>query len=142
MALARADSGKALTIQEIAEAYAIPKKFLEQILLVMKHHGLVRSKRGRFGGYILLKQPENITFGRVLRIVDGPIEPLQCLSETAYRKCDDCLSERTCEIRKVFAVVADSTRQVLDNATLADAVADDAKRTTKAKAPTVRKAVA
>jgi Rrf2 family protein len=142
VALARAEDGKALLISDIAEAYDIPKKFLEQILLVLKHHGLVRSKRGKFGGYMLLKQPEDITFGRVLRIIDGPIAPLPCLSKIAYRRCDDCMSESACEIRKVFSVVADSTRQILDNATLAEAIAEGAKRPVKAKVPTPRKTAA
>jgi Rrf2 family protein len=141
VALARADQEKSLLISEIAETYEIPKKFLEQILLVLKHHGLVRSKRGKFGGYMLLKRPEDITFGRVLRIVDGPIAPLPCLSKIAYRKCDDCRSESDCEIRRVFAVVADSTRHILDNSTLADAISDDVKRAPKAKTATLRKLV-
>ncbi|MCW5737407.1 MAG: Rrf2 family transcriptional regulator [Enhydrobacter sp.] len=133
VALARADKEEALLISDIAERYDIPKKFLEQILLALKHHGLVRSKRGKFGGYLLLKRPEEITFGQVLRIVDGPIAPLPCLSKIAYRRCDDCRSESACEIRRVFAVVADSTRQILDNSTLADAISDSGKRTAKTK---------
>ena len=141
VALARAENDKSLLISDIAEAYEIPKKFLEQILLVLKHHGLVRSKRGKFGGYMLLKRPEDITFGRVLRIVDGPIAPLPCLSKIAYRRCDDCRSESACEIRRVFAVVADSTRHILDNSTLADAILDDVKRPSKAKSTTPRKPV-
>ena len=139
VALARADNEKSLLISDIAEAYDIPKKFLEQILLVLKHHGLVRSKRGKFGGYMLLKRPEDITFGRVLRIVDGPIAPLPCLSKIAYRRCDDCKSESACEIRRVFAVVADSTRQILDNSTLADAIADDVKPAVRPRSTMVRK---
>lgn len=139
MALARADNEEALLISDIAETYDIPKKFLEQILLALKHHGLVRSKRGKFGGYLLLKRPEEITFGQVLRIVDGPIAPLPCLSKIAYRRCDDCRSESACEIRRVFAVVADATRQILDNSTLADAISDGGKRTSKAKSAPLHK---
>lgn len=131
VALARADHDKSLLISDIAEAYGIPKKFLEQILLDLKHHGLVQSRRGKFGGYRLLKNPKDITFGRVLRIVDGPIAPLPCLSKIAYRRCDDCTSESACEIRRIFAEVADSTRYILDNATLADAISDQ--RRSKAK---------
>jgi Rrf2 family protein len=141
VALARADSEKALLIADIAEAYDIPKKFLEQILLDLKRHGLVRSKRGRSGGYMLLKKPKDITFGRVLRIVDGPIAPLPCLSKIAYRRCDDCKSESACEIRQVFAVVADSTRHILDGATFAEAISDDVQRSSKAKSPKLRKPV-
>jgi Rrf2 family protein len=100
----------------------IPKKFLEQILLDLKHHGVVVSRRGKQGGYLLLKPAHSITFGEILRIIDGPIAPLPCLSITAYRKCDDCDGEQTCQIRHVFAKVADATRKVLFSTTIADAV--------------------
>jgi DNA-binding IscR family transcriptional regulator len=66
--------------------------------------------------------PDQITFGRILRIVDGPIAPLPCLSRIAYRRCPDCKSEATCEIRRVFALVADSARDVLDRVTIAQAL--------------------
>ena len=121
VALAGADDS--LMIAEIAEQQRIPRKFLEQILLDLKHHGIVASRRGRFGGYVLLMRPDQITFGRILRIVDGPIAPLPCLSRIAYRRCSDCKSEATCEIRRVFALVADSARDVLDRITIAQAVA-------------------
>jgi Rrf2 family protein len=119
-ALARATDRTPMLIAEIAEQQKIPKKFLEQILLDLKHRGLVMSKRGKDGGYLLLKPAHEITFGEILRMIDGPIAPLPCLSQTAYRKCDDCLSEAECEIRHVFARVADVTREVLFSATIAD----------------------
>jgi len=109
-------------IADIAEQQRIPKKFLEQILLDLKHHGIVVSRRGKAGGYMLLKSPEAITFGEVLRIIDGPTAPLPCLSRMAYRRCEDCRDEASCEIRHVFARVADATRAVLDTTTLADAL--------------------
>jgi Rrf2 family protein len=120
IALAGADS---LMIAEIAEEQRIPRKFLEQILLDLKRHGIVASRRGRLGGYALLAQPDQITFGRVLRIIDGPIAPLPCLSRIAYRRCPDCKNEATCEIRRVFAGVAESARAVLDRTTIAEAIA-------------------
>ncbi|MFN3547123.1 MAG: RrF2 family transcriptional regulator [Mesorhizobium sp.] len=107
-------------ISEIADQQRIPKKFLEQILLDLKHHGIVASRRGKAGGYMLLKSPSAITFGEVLRIVDGPIAPLPCLSRMAYRRCEDCRDEDGCEVRRVFALVADATRRVLDSTTIAD----------------------
>ena len=137
MALAGADDS--LMIAEIAEQQQIPRKFLEQILLDLKHHGIVASRRGRFGGYVLLMQPDQITFGRILRIIDGPIAPLPCLSRIAYRRCADCKSETTCEIRRVFALVADSARDVLDRITIAQAVAG---RLPETKSPGRRKRVA
>ena len=124
-ALARAEAKRPMLIAEIAEQQKIPKKFLEQILLDLKHRGLVMSKRGKEGGYLLLKPPHEITFGEVLRMIDGPIAPLPCLSQTAYRKCDDCLSEAECEIRHVFARVADATREVLFKSTIADTLYED-----------------
>jgi Rrf2 family protein len=114
-----------MVIPDIAAQERIPRKFLEQILLDLKHHGLLESRRGKFGGYGLRLAPDRISFGQVLRIIDGPIAPLACLSATAYRRCKDCLTEETCEIRRVFARVADSTRQVLDQTTIADALRDE-----------------
>lgn len=125
MALARHhDPTAVVMISEIAERQNIPKKFLEQILLDLKHHGIVASKRGKAGGYMMLKRPDEITFGEVLRIIDGPIAPLPCLSRMAYRRCEDCGDEASCEVRKVFARVAAATRAVLDRTTLADAIGD------------------
>ncbi|MGV8841217.1 MAG: RrF2 family transcriptional regulator [Bauldia sp.] len=121
VALARADDS--LVISDIADAQKIPRKFLEQILLDLKHHGLVHSRRGRLGGYGLLRPADQITFGQVLRLIDGPIAPLPCLSRIAYRRCEDCRDEASCEIRRVFAAVAEASRDVLDRATIADAVA-------------------
>jgi Rrf2 family protein len=111
-------------ISEIAEQQSIPKKFLEQILLDLKHHGIVVSRRGKAGGYMLLKSPDTITFGEVMRIIDGPIAPLPCLSRMAYRRCEDCRDEKSCEVRRVFARVATATREVLDGTTIADCISD------------------
>jgi Rrf2 family protein len=122
-ALAQADPSEPMAIADIASQQNIPKKFLEQILLAMKHEGYVLSRRGKQGGYLLLKPAAHITFGEVLRLIDGPVAPLPCLSQTAYRRCEDCNGEQSCEIRHVFARVADATRNVLFNTTIADAIA-------------------
>lgn len=126
LALARAGD-RGLVTAEIAETQTIPRKFLEQILLDLKRVGIVHSRRGKFGGYYLLKPADNITFGEVLRLIDGPIAPLPCLSRIAYRRCDDCRSEQNCEIRRVFAHVAQSARDVLDRTTIADALTSPGK---------------
>ena len=122
VALSRARPGTSLMISEISTSQAIPKKFLEQILLELKRSGLVTSRRGRTGGYALLRAPSEITFGEVLRLIDGPIAPLPCLSKIAYRRCRDCADEGSCEVRHVFARVAEATRDVLDRTTLADSL--------------------
>lgn len=121
VALARAKTGS-MMIGEIAAEQKIPRKFLEQILLELKRDGIVASRRGKLGGYGLLKAADQVTFGQVLRLIDGPIAPLPCLSKIAYRRCSDCADEANCEIRRVFARVAESARDVLDRTTLADAV--------------------
>src|SRR5215216_4965483 len=122
VALARAPREEPVFISDIAVNQAIPKKFLEQILLDLKHHGIVASRRGKFGGYQLLKDPKDITFGSVLRLIDGPIAPLPCLSKMAYRRCEDCRDEASCEIRHVFERVTLATRAVLDSTSLADSL--------------------
>ncbi len=111
-----------MMIGEIASNERIPRKFLEQILLELKRHGIVMSRRGKLGGYTLLMPADQITFGQVLRILDGPLAPLPCLSRIAYRRCADCRTEEECEIRRVFAAVASSARDVLDRTTIADAI--------------------
>jgi Rrf2 family protein len=122
VALARAWPGETLLISEIAESCSIPRKFLEQILLELKRDGLVQSRRGKLGGYQLRKAPAEISFGRVLRVIDGPIALLPCLSKIAYRRCQDCPSEAKCDIRRAFADVADTSRQILDSTSLDDAL--------------------
>ena len=119
VSLGRIGRGQTMMIGEISKEQAIPKKFLEQILLELKRAGFVSSRRGRAGGYELLKDPEHIMYGEVLRLIDGPIAPLPCLSKIAYRKCEDCRDEAACEIRHVFERVTLATREVLDKTSLA-----------------------
>jgi len=121
LALTRANGP--LMVGEIAASERIPRKFLEQILLELKRHGIVQSRRGRHGGYDLLMAADRITFGQVLRIIDGPLAPLPCLSRVAYRPCTDCIDEESCEVRRVFARVTDQMRAILDRTTIADALA-------------------
>lgn len=122
VSLARAGRGETMMIGEISREQAIPKKFLEQILLELKRAGFVASRRGRTGGYELVLAPEQIMFGDVLRLIDGPIAPLPCLSKIAYRRCEDCRDETACEIRHVFERVTLATRAVLDRTSLADSL--------------------
>jgi Rrf2 family protein len=122
LALARVATGESMLTAEIARRQKIPKKFLEQILLVLKRHGVVQSRRGAQGGYALLKPAEAITFAEVLRLIDGPMAPLPCLSVVAYSRCIDCPDEASCEIRRAFARVAEATRETLERTTIAQAI--------------------
>lgn len=110
----------AVLISAIAEDRRIPKKFLDAILLEMKNNGLLYSKKGKGGGYSLAKSPDKITVGQVIRILDGPLAPIPCVSQTAYRRCEDCLDEAACGIRSVMRDVRDAIADILDNTTLAD----------------------
>lgn len=122
LALSRDYGRGPVLISEIAENERIPKKFLELILLDLKNNGILQSKKGKGGGYFLGRPPELITFGQVIRLLDGPLAPLPCVSQTAYRKCDECKDERSCGIRVVMKDVRDSTAKILDTTTLADAL--------------------
>lgn len=122
LALAKDYGRGPVLISEIAENERIPKKFLELILLDLKNSGILQSKKGKGGGYFLGRPPELITFGQVIRQLDGPLAPLPCVSQTAYRKCDECKDERSCGIRVVMKDVRDSTAKILDTTTLADAL--------------------
>jgi len=113
--------GTSFQIQEIADKERIPRKFLEHILRDLRNHGLIASRRGRGGGYHLLKRPHEITMGSVLLIIDGPIAPLACLSRSAYRPCADCPDEKHCAVRGLFAEVFAATILTMDAMTLADA---------------------
>ena len=122
LTLAERPVGEPLLIADIAARQNLPRKFLELILLDLKHHGLLHSKRGKNGGYTLARAPSEISFGQVVRIIDGPLASVLCASQTAYRRCDDCRDEANCAVRKVFRRVRDATAAILDNHTLADAV--------------------
>jgi Rrf2 family protein len=109
-------------ISEIAASDRIPRKFLELILLELKNHGLLQSKKGKGGGYFLAKPPGLITAGQIVRIIDGPIAPLPCVSRTAYMRCEECADERTCAIRLVMSDIREATAKILDSATLEDMI--------------------
>jgi Rrf2 family protein len=125
LVLADLNEGESLMISDIAERQRLPKRFLEQILLDLKHQGIVQSWRGKNGGYALLKPAGKVTFGEIVRIVDGPLAPLPCLSRMAYRCCEECVSEEKCAVRRVFASVHEATTEILDNMTLSAALAGD-----------------
>ena len=109
-----------ILIADLARQGRIPKKFLELILLELKNRGILQSKKGKGGGYALGRPPDMITMGEVIRIIDGPLAPIPCVSKTAYRRCDECMDERTCGIRLVMKDVRDGIAGILDGTTFAD----------------------
>jgi Rrf2 family protein len=108
-----------LLIKEIAEQEKIPIKFLEQILLSLKNIGLLHSKMGVGGGYYLAKPPGEITLGQIIRVLDGPIAPIRCVSQIAYETCG-CPDEETCGLRMVMFDVRTAMVDILDHTSLLD----------------------
>ena len=122
--LATHDGREPMQIADVAAEARVPRKFLEQILVDLKRRGIVRSQRGRSGGYFIGKAPKDISFADVIRTIDGPLALAPCVSVTAYHKCDDCVDEATCSIRKVLLAARDATAEVLETRNLAQAVAN------------------
>ncbi|MVO07776.1 Rrf2 family transcriptional regulator [Flavobacterium sp. TP390] len=118
--IAKQDDLMPVLISEISEKENISKKFLEAILLDLKKIGLVGSKKGKGGGYYLLKNPKEITVATIIRFLDGPIALLPCVSLNFYEKCDDCPSEETCSLNKLMIQVRDNALNVLEKKTLHD----------------------
>ena len=106
-------------IKEIAEREKIPAKFLEQILLTLKNAGLLQSKMGVGGGYYLAHPPEEISLGHIVRVLDGPLAPVRCVSQMAYEPCG-CPDEQTCGLRMVMSDVRNAITNILDRTSLAD----------------------
>lgn len=109
-------------IADLSAHQRIPRKFLEAILLELRNQGLLSSKKGKGGGYVLAKDPGSISVGEIIRALDGSLAPVPCVSQTAYRTCDECKDEATCGIRAVMQDVRDTTAKILDRHSLADAL--------------------
>lgn len=120
MALGTLDKGEALTIEEVAQRSGAPKRFLEHILLDLRKAGYLGAKRGRAGGYYLIREPASVSLGELLQRIDGPIAPLPCLSRRSYQRCDDCSDEETCQLRRVFGEIFWSYLLLIESLTLAD----------------------
>ncbi len=138
--LAELPAGATLSSAAISARRTIPVKFLEAILVELKRDGLVRGQRGRSGGYQLAKSAGDISFGDVVRLMEGPLALLSCVSVTQYRRCADCADDRTCELKKVFRAVRNSTAAILDRWTLADARGESSPLESLLDASTARKA--
>src|SRR5215216_8060504 len=117
-----AEVGRSLVqVSELAESEQLPVKFLEQILQALKEGGLIVSMRGKFGGYRLAKPTNQITIGQVVRLIDGPLAPIGCVSQSAYTKCT-CPDEEHCGLRMLMLDVRNAIAGILDRYTLADVV--------------------
>jgi Rrf2 family protein len=110
-------------IQEIADSQRIPKKFLEAILLELRNAKILLSKKGKGGGYYLYKKPEDVNLIDIIRLMDGAIAMLPCVSLHYYERCEECTNEVTCGIRKTFIGVRDETLKILSESTLAKILA-------------------
>jgi Rrf2 family protein len=119
LVLAREHGHGPILTADLAERERIPRKFLETILLDLKHRGLVQSRRGPRGGYQLGRPPQRISVGEVIRALDGPLALVSCVSQTAYAPCEECVTERDCAVRRLFQQVRDQTARILDGTTLA-----------------------
>jgi Rrf2 family protein len=108
--------------RDMAEQCRIPRKFLEQILLDLRNRGVVRSYRGQGGGFTLVRDPGEIRLIDILRLVDGPMAPLPCLSQTAYARCDDCEDEESCGVRRLFLEAYGAMLEQAERKTLADGI--------------------
>ncbi|MBV9963962.1 MAG: Rrf2 family transcriptional regulator [Parafilimonas sp.] len=111
-----------IQISKIAESEHIPRKFLEAILLELRHAGMLNSRKGKTGGYYLQKTPEEINIADVMRLFDGPIALLPCVAYKYYERCDECIDEEACGIRSVFSDVRSETVKMLKKATLAEII--------------------
>ncbi|MDP1027879.1 Rrf2 family transcriptional regulator [Sphingomonas sp. KR1UV-12] len=117
--------GPPTPMARIAVEANVPRKFLELILADLRDASLVLSHRGKLGGYYLARPAHLISLGDIIRVIEGPLALVPCVSRTAYRRCLDCKSEADCAIRHAMMRVRDETARILDGTSLADATADD-----------------
>ncbi|AUP80097.1 RrF2 family transcriptional regulator [Flavivirga eckloniae] len=118
--IAKSEGDNPVQISEISKSENIPQKFLESIMLTLRKSGFLGSKKGKHGGYYLIKEPSEIRMADVMRVLEGPIAMVPCVSLNFYEKCDDCPDEHECSVHKLMIQVRDNTLKVLRNNTLAD----------------------
>jgi Rrf2 family protein len=119
IALAEHGREEPVRIADLARAQQIPPKFLELILLELRNQGVLRSRKGKGGGYLLARDPGSIYLGQVVRMFDGPLAPVPCASQTAYVPCSDCRNEAVCGVHLAMKEVRDATARILDGTSLA-----------------------
>lgn len=130
--LARQGPDQQMTAGEIAARADAPRKFLEAILLELGRRHIVISRRGKLGGYVLARPPGEISFAEIIRVIDGPLALAPCVSQMAFRKCDDCPDMETCALRPALRQARDATATVLEAYSLAEAVSDTGGERTEA----------
>ena len=119
LALADHERGEPVRIADLAQEEQIPPKFLELILLGLKNQGILQSRKGKGGGYLLARDPADIYLGQIVRMFDGPLAPVPCASQTAYVACADCPNEAVCGVHLAMRAVRDATAKVLDGTSIA-----------------------
>jgi len=119
------DEGPIL-ISEISEKQKIPKKFLEAILLELRKDGILQSRKGKNGGYLLHKKPKDINIGHIIRLIDGPIALVPCVSYKFYHPCPECKDEKTCGLRYAMHQLREASNKILDRFSLAEIVRKEA----------------
>ena len=119
LALADHERDAPVRIADLAHEEQIPPKFLELILLGLKNQGILRSRKGKGGGYLLARDPADIYLGQIVRMFDGPLAPVPCASQTAYVACADCPNEAVCGVHLAMKAVRDATAEVLDGTSIA-----------------------
>lgn len=127
--LARHCNEGPILISRVAAEEHIPQKFLELILLDLKNAGILNSKKGKGGGYYLLKKPDEVNIADVIRLFEGAIALLPCVTHRYYERCEECRDEKTCGIRDLFREVREETVRILKNNTLADILARESSLT-------------
>lgn len=120
--LASKDNKSPVQIAEVAESENISQKFLESILLTLRRNGFLGSKKGKGGGYYLIKEPHEIGMAAVMRVLEGPIAMVPCVSLNFYEKCEDCPDEASCSVHELMLKVRDANLEVYRNTTLADLI--------------------
>lgn len=120
--LARQENNQPVQIGVISKSENISQKFLESILLTLRKNGFLGSKKGKRGGYYLLMDPKDIKMSAIMRILEGPIALVPCVSLNFYEKCDDCPDENTCAVHNLMIEVRDSTLNIFNNKSLADLI--------------------
>ena len=120
--LSKQEDKTPVQIEAISKSENISRKFLESILLTLRKNGFLGSKKGKGGGYYLIKAPKDIKMSAVMRTLDGPIAMVSCVSLNFYEKCDDCPDEDACAVHKLMVEVRDSTLRIFNNKSLADLI--------------------